>query len=89
MCVGAPPLEQGVRIPMVVGFTSTEKKLIGCLLGSVHAQRDIPRLLALWKAGRLDLEGMITQRLPLAKTEAALESMRRREGIRTVLSVGS
>ena len=76
-------------IPMVVGFTATEKKLIGCLLGSVHAQRDIPRLLALWKAGRLDLEGMITQRLPLAETEAALDSMRRREGIRTVLSVGS
>ena len=89
VCVGAPPLEQGISIPMVVGFTATEKKLVGCLLGSVHAQRDIPRLLALWKAGRLDLEGMITQRLPLDQTEQALESMRNREGIRTVLSVNA
>lgn len=87
VCVGAPPLEQGISIPMVVGFTSTEKKLIGCLLGSVHAQRDIPLLLALWRTGRLDLEGMITQRLPLSETEQALDSMRRREGIRTVLTV--
>ena len=86
-CVGAPPLEQGISIPMVVGFTATEKKLIGCLLGSVHGQRDIPRLLALWRAGRLDLEGMITQRLPLDQTEEALDAMRNREGIRTVLTV--
>lgn len=87
-CVGAPPIEQGISIPMVVGFTATEKKLIGCLLGSVHAQRDIPRLLALWRTGRLDLEGMITHRMPLSETETALELMRRREGIRTVLTVG-
>jgi len=85
--VGAPPVDQGISIPGVVGFTATEKKLIGCLLGSVHAQRDIPRLLALWRVGRLDLEGMITHRLPLEETEQALELMRRREGIRTVLSV--
>ena len=89
VCVGAPPIDQGISIPGVVGFTAMEKKLVGCLLGTVHAQRDIPRLLALWKAGRLDLEGMITHRLPLAETEQALELMRRREGIRTVLSVAA
>jgi Zn-dependent alcohol dehydrogenase len=86
-CVGAPPIDQGIALPGVVGFTATEKKLIGCLLGSVHAQRDIPRLLALWQAGRLDLEGMITHRLPLERTEDALQLMRDREGLRTVLSV--
>jgi Zn-dependent alcohol dehydrogenase len=87
VCVGAPPIDQGISIPGVVGFTATEKKLIGCLLGSVHAQRDIPRMLALWRAGRLDLEGMITHRMPLEQTEDALDLMRRREGLRTVLSV--
>ncbi|MGZ6908524.1 MAG: Zn-dependent alcohol dehydrogenase [Acidimicrobiia bacterium] len=86
-CVGAPPIDQGISLPGVVGFTATEKKLIGCLLGSVHAQRDIPRLLALWQAGRLDLEGMITHRMPLEQTEDALQLMRDREGLRTVLSV--
>jgi S-(hydroxymethyl)glutathione dehydrogenase/alcohol dehydrogenase len=86
-CVGAPPIDQGISIPGVVGFTAQEKKLIGCLLGSVHAPRDIPRLLALWQAGRLDLEGMITHRMPLERTEDALELMRNREGLRTVLNV--
>lgn len=85
--VGAAPIDQGFTLPGVVGFTATEKRLIGCLLGSVHAQRDIPLLLALWRAGRLDLEGMITHRMPLDQTEDALDLMRRHEGIRTVLSV--
>jgi Zn-dependent alcohol dehydrogenase len=86
--VGAPPVDQGISIPGVVGFTAMEKKLVGCLLGSVHAQRDIPMLVALWQAGRLDLEGMITHRMPLAQTDDALDLMRRREGLRTVLTVG-
>ena len=87
VCVGAPPLDQGISIPAVVAFGASEKRLIGCLLGSVHAQRDIPKLLALWQAGRLDLEGMITHRMPLERTEDALDLMRNREGLRTVLSV--
>lgn len=85
VCVGAPAIDQGISIPAVVGFTASEKRLIGCLLGSVHAHRDIPRLLALWKAGRLDLEAMITARLPLSDTQQALDSLVAREGIRTVL----
>jgi Zn-dependent alcohol dehydrogenase len=88
VCVGAPPLDQGISIPAVVTFGAMEKKLIGCLLGSVHAQRDVPKLVALWQAGRLDLDGMITHRLPLDRTQEALDALVRREGIRTVLSVG-
>ncbi|HZJ26240.1 MAG TPA: Zn-dependent alcohol dehydrogenase [Acidimicrobiia bacterium] len=85
VCVGAPAIDQGISIPGVVGFTASEKRLIGCLLGSVHSHRDVPRLLALWKAGRLDLENMITARLPLTGTQQALDSLVAREGIRTVL----
>jgi len=87
VCVGAPPIDQGITIPGVVGFSAMEKRLVGCLLGSVHAQRDVPLLLALWRAGRLDLEGMITDRLPLDDAEGGLERLRQREGIRTVLTV--
>jgi S-(hydroxymethyl)glutathione dehydrogenase / alcohol dehydrogenase len=86
--VGAPPIDQGITIPVAVGFTAMEKKLIGCLLGSSDSHREIPRLLDLWKAGRLDLEGMITSRRPLAELPEALDDMRARKGIRTVLEVG-
>ena len=85
--VGAPPIDQGISIPMVAGFTATEKRLIGCLLGSVHAHRDIPRLLALAKAGRLDLGGMITDRYPLDEVTAAVDNLQQRRGIRTALTI--
>jgi Zn-dependent alcohol dehydrogenase len=87
VCVGAPPVAQGISIPMVVGFTITEKRLVGCLLGSVHAQRDIPRFLALAKAGRLDLGAMITDRYPLDRVADAVDNLAQRRGIRTALSI--
>jgi S-(hydroxymethyl)glutathione dehydrogenase / alcohol dehydrogenase len=85
--VGAPPIDQGISIPMVTAFTATEKRLIGCLLGTVNAHRDIPRFLALAKAGRLDLGGMITDRYPLTDVAAAVENLQERRGIRTALSI--
>jgi S-(hydroxymethyl)glutathione dehydrogenase/alcohol dehydrogenase len=85
--VGAPPIDQGISIPMVTAFTATEKRLIGCLLGSVDAHRDIPRFLALAKAGRLDLAGMITDRYPLDEVTDAVENLRQRRGIRTSLRI--
>ena len=85
--VGAPPIDQGISIPMVVGFTATEKRFVGCLLGTVNGQRDIPRLLALAKAGRLDLGAMITDRYPLDEIEGAVDNLRQCRGIRTALQV--
>ena len=86
--VGAPPIDQNLTIPMVTAFTATEKRLIGCLLGSVNAHRDIPRLLALAKAGRLDLGAMITDRYPLDEVVDAVDNLRQRRGLRTSLRVG-
>ena len=87
VCVGAPPLAEGISIPAVVGFTATEKKLIGCLLGSVNSQYDVPRLIALWQAGRLDLDAMITGRYPLAKINEAVDGARSLRGLRTVIDL--
>jgi S-(hydroxymethyl)glutathione dehydrogenase/alcohol dehydrogenase len=88
VCVGAAPIDQGITIPIAAAFTTTEKRLVGCLLGSVNAHRDIPRLLALAKAGRLDLRGMITDRYPLDEVGAAVDNLRQRRGIRTTLRIG-
>jgi Zn-dependent alcohol dehydrogenase len=84
--VGAGPLDDTVTFPPVL-MTITEKKLLGCLLGSCNSQREIPRLLALWRAGRLDLEAMVTARRPLAEVNEAVEDLEAGRGIRTVLAI--
>lgn len=87
VCIGAPPIDQSIEIAPAALFTATGKKLLGCVLGSVHSLREIPRLIALWKAGRLDLGGLITQRRPLSEINVALDDLRASRGIRTVLSI--
>ena len=85
--VGAGGITETVTLAPPVMFSLTEKKLIGCLLGSCNGRRDIPRLLSLWKAGRLDLEGMITDRRPLDEINEAFDDMTAGRGLRTVLSI--
>jgi 2-desacetyl-2-hydroxyethyl bacteriochlorophyllide A dehydrogenase len=85
--VGAGGLDQNVTLAPAVLFMLSERKLAGSFLGSCHSRRDIPRLLALWRAGRLDLEGMITKRRPLAEINEAFADLAAGRGIRTVLAV--
>jgi Zn-dependent alcohol dehydrogenase len=87
VCVGAPPMDQSLTIAPAVMLTVSEKKLIGCVLGSANSLREIPRLIALWQAGRLDLEGLITARRPLSEINEAMADLRASRGIRTVLSI--
>jgi len=85
--VGVPPIDQGIDLPMAALFAVTEKKLIGCLLGSVDSRRDVPRLIGLWQEGRLDLDAMVTARHGLADINAALDGARGGAGLRTVIDI--
>jgi len=85
--VGAAPIDHAVTLNPAVVFMTSERKLMGSFLGSCHSRRDIPRLIDLWRAGQLDLEGMITSRRPLAEINDAFADLTASKGIRTVLSV--
>ncbi len=85
--VGAPPLDQAVTLAPAALVASMGKKIRGTLLGDCNSVRDIPRLLALWRAGRLDLDALITSRRPLSEINEAVADLRAAKGIRTVLAV--
>ncbi len=87
VCVGAPPIAESIVIPVAAGFVISEKKLLGCTLGSCNSIREIPRLVGLWRAGRLDLESLITARRPLSEINEAMADLRATRGIRTVLTM--
>ena len=63
-----------------------EKNLRGTYYGSANIRRDFPRLVALWRAGQLDLEGMITHRLALDDVNDAFGRMQAGEAIRQVIT---
>jgi S-(hydroxymethyl)glutathione dehydrogenase/alcohol dehydrogenase len=62
-----------------------EKTLRGTYYGSANIKRDFPRLLNLWRAGKLDLEGMITKRIELEGINDAFTAMQAGDVIRQVV----
>ena len=87
VCVGAPPLDQGVEIPNFTMFSSFEKKLLGCLMGSCNSLHEIPRLAGLWQGEKLDLANMVTRRRPIEEINEAFDDLKAGRGIRTVLEL--
>lgn len=87
VCVGAAALDQGIEINPFTLFSSCEKKLCGCLMGSCNSLLEIPRLISLWKSKQLDLAGMVSRTRPLSEINEALEDLKSGVGIRTVLTL--
>jgi S-(hydroxymethyl)glutathione dehydrogenase / alcohol dehydrogenase len=53
-----------------------DKRLLGSFYGGADVRRDYPRLLALWRAGRLDLDSMISKRITLHDINDSLQALR-------------
>lgn len=87
VCVGAPPIEEGIHIPHAVLFAAFEKKLCGCLLGSCNSSYEIPRMIRLWKQGLLNFDDMITSRRPLSEVNEGFADLANNRGIRTVIEI--
>jgi S-(hydroxymethyl)glutathione dehydrogenase / alcohol dehydrogenase len=85
--VGVPGPSDTVKVRALI-HNAYEKKLIGCYLGSARQDRDIDRAIRLWRSGRLDLEGMISQQVGLADIDQAVEGMRTGDGLRWIVRPG-
>jgi len=83
--VGVGRLDQQVMFSAFEVFYA-EKTLKGPMYGSANVRVDFHRLLRLWKAGKLDLEGMITRRMPLEDVNEAFRAMQAGEVVRSVLT---
>ncbi len=83
--VGVPPVGQKACIyTLPLHF---EKRLKGSHGGDADPARDIPRYVNLYRRGRLDLKGMITHRFSLDDVNLAVETMRRGEAGRCLITM--
>jgi S-(hydroxymethyl)glutathione dehydrogenase/alcohol dehydrogenase len=64
---------------------NSEKKLLGSLYGSADVRTDFGRLLRLWKAGRLDLTGLVSRKITLDGVNDAFAAMEAGEVVRSVI----
>jgi S-(hydroxymethyl)glutathione dehydrogenase/alcohol dehydrogenase len=66
-----------------------EKQVIGCNYGSARFREHMPKLVDLFLQGRLNLTGLVTERMPLAEVNRAFQLMRDGKVARSVLEIGA
>ena len=64
------------------------KELLSSLYGHCDLRRDIPRFVSLWRAGLLNIEGLITSRIAFGQLNDAITALRRGDAIRQVVTFG-
>ncbi|MFI9647716.1 Zn-dependent alcohol dehydrogenase [Streptomyces sp. NPDC052040] len=84
--VGAGALDDFLRLNMFELFFD-EKRILPSLYGGGDVLRSYERTIALWRAGRIDLEGLITHRVPLSGINEALDHMRTGTALRTCIEI--
>jgi alcohol dehydrogenase len=69
--------------PLVVG----EKTVRGSFMGSSVARRDVPRYIALWRAGKLPVERLVSGSVSLDGLNAAFDRLANGEAVRTLCTM--
>ncbi len=84
--VGAGAADDFLRINMFELFFD-EKRILPSLYGGGDVLRSYRRVIRLWRAGRIDLGGLITHRVRLEEVNEAVRQMRSGEALRTSITV--
>jgi len=67
-------------------FVMQEKRLIGSVYGSGQPVRDIPKLVALFRDGRLKLTELVSRKYALDRVNDALDALASSNGARGVIT---
>ncbi|MFB8104271.1 MULTISPECIES: Zn-dependent alcohol dehydrogenase [Streptomyces] len=84
--VGAGAMDDHFQVNMFELFFD-EKRILPSMYGGGDVLRSYERAIALWRAGRIDLESMITHRVRLEEVNDALDQMRTGESLRTCIEL--
>lgn len=85
--VGLPNPAEQLTIP-ALSLVADGKTLMGSYMGSSIPHRDIPRYIALWRAGRLPVERLLTSVSPLSDINRLMDRLADGEAIRQIVIPG-
>jgi S-(hydroxymethyl)mycothiol dehydrogenase len=86
--VGVPTPDMRIDLPMIE-FFGRGGRLKPSWYGDCLPSRDFPMLIDLYLQGRLDLDGFVSETIPLEGVEDAFHRMERGEVLRSVVLIGS
>jgi alcohol dehydrogenase len=69
-----------------LALVAEERTLKGSYVGSAAPQRDVPRMIALFRAGRLPVDALLTHRLKLEDINEGFDRLRDGIGVRQVVT---
>jgi Zn-dependent alcohol dehydrogenase len=84
VAMGLPHPTRTVSLP-ALAFAGLGQSLVGSYMGSAAPQRDIPRYISLWKAGRMPVDRLQSASMPLEKINDAFEALAAGVAVRQVL----
>jgi S-(hydroxymethyl)glutathione dehydrogenase/alcohol dehydrogenase len=86
--IGLAPAGSAAAIPMI-SVVYEERTVIGSWSGSGTPREDIPKLAALYRAGRLKLDELLTRTYPLEQINEAYDALSRGQVLRSVVTFGN
>ena len=84
--VGVPRMDVMLNLPAFFGVVLAEKTIKGCWYGSSNVQKDVPKLIKLYKSGELKLDELISRTIKLDEVNEAFDTMKTGEVARSVIS---
>ncbi len=83
--IGVTPMTEEVSVP-VMSLVFEERVLTGSLYGSASPRNDIPRLIDLYRAGKLKIDELLTRAYPFEEINEAYAALERGEVARSVVT---
>lgn len=85
--VGLPHPSQTLQIP-AVSIVAEERRIVGSYMGSAVPRRDVPRLMALYEAGRLPVDELFSRTIGLEEINAGFDALADGQVVRQIVVFG-
>ena len=76
---------KGESLDVVPRLVITGRRVAGTSFGGVKGRSQVPQLVERWLAGEIEVDRLVTSRVPLDAVNDAFAAMERQDGIRTVI----
>jgi Zn-dependent alcohol dehydrogenase len=82
--IGLPHANQQLSVP-IIALVGLEKTVMGSFMGSAVPQRDIPRLINLYQAGKLPLDALLSPSIALEEINQGFDRLAQGSAVRQLI----